>query len=130
MSNIDSQVITAAQTITTTTELDCGTVSTQTNPSGENVVICGTINVTAGAGTTAVVTRVRRGEGITGTVVGIAASHTLAAAAVGTVAFEAVDTAVPNDNQVYSITIQQTGATGNGTVNGGVVKVQRANGNQ
>lgn len=130
MSNLDSQAIAAAQTITTTTELDAGTASTQTNPVGENVVICGAINVTTGAATTAVTVRVRRGEGITGTVVGIAAVHTLAAAAVASIPFEAVDTAVPNDNQVYSVTIQQTAATGNGTVNGGVIKTQRANGNQ
>lgn len=129
MSNIDSQAIAAAQTVTTTTELDVGTASTLTNAAGEPVVICGTVNILAGTATTAVTVRVRRGEGITGTVVGIAALHTLAAAATASIPFEAVDTAVPGDNQVYSVTVQQTAATGNGTVNGGVVKTQRASGN-
>lgn len=131
MSNIDSQVITAAQTITTTTELDAGTVSLggRSVGSGEGLVISGEINVTQGTNGTATTVRVRKGEGITGTLVGVAQVTTHAAAASLSIPFSAVDTA-PADNASYSVTVQLTAATANGTVNGGVVSLAKASSNE
>ncbi len=131
MTNIDSQAITAAQAIVTTTELDCGTVSLGGNPvpQGEGVVISGAVNVTQGTNGTAVTVRVREGEGITGTVIGQALVTPVAAAAAQTIAFWALDTA-PGDNQTYSVTVQLTAATANGTVNGGGATLAKANMNE
>lgn len=121
---LDVQAIASAQTITTTTELEAGVVSAggRTTPQGEGLCVSGILNVTAGTGTTAVVVRVREGRGIAGTLVGTAKTHTLAAGASASIPFCEYDSAV-GENQIYSVTIQQTGATGNGTVNGGAAQL-------
>lgn len=83
-----------------------------------NYAIDGSLNITAGAGTTAVVVRCRRGNGITGTVVGVAETDTLAATNSGNIPFDFTDNAAPGNSFAgYSITVQQTGGTGAGTVN-------------
>lgn len=130
--HLDSVNIAAAQTITTTTELVVAVLSpgpARLQPVGEGLCISGYVNVTQGTNGTAVVTRVREGVGITGTVVGAANSSPLAAAVVGSVPFGGVDAAVL-DNQQYSITVQLTAATANGTVNGGVAFVDGATSNE
>lgn len=131
MSNLDTQVITAAQTIVTTTELDCGTVSLggRNVGSGEGLVISGEVNILQGTNGTAATVRVRKGEGIAGTLVGVAQVHTIAAAATGSIPFAAVDPA-PADNASYSVTVQLTAATANGAVNGGVVSLAKASSNE
>ena len=93
------------------------------DPSGllvQATVIDGFLNFTAGAGTTAVVVRVRRGS-LAGAQVGPNLTHTLAAAAIGSVAVAVNDTPLqatpPNEGQVYVVTIQQTGGTGAGSTN-------------
>ncbi len=131
MSNIDSQVIAAAQTIVTTTELDCGTVSLggRSVGAGEGLLISGEVNLTQGTNGTAVTVRVRKGEGIAGTLVGVAQVSPLAAAAAGSIPFAAIDPA-PADNASYSVTVQLTAATANGTVNGGVVGLAKASSNE
>jgi hypothetical protein len=119
--HLDSQNITAAQTITTTTELAVATLSpgpARLQPVGEGLTISGMVNVTQGTAGTAITVRVREGVGITGAVVGQALVYTLAAAAVASIPFTATDSVVL-DNQQYSVTVQATAATGNGTVNGG-----------
>lgn len=93
---------------------------------GEGPVgITGTLNVVPGTGTTAVVIRVRQGN-VTGPLVGVALTHTVAAGAVQSVSFGATDTGdflqQPGGGQ-YVVTAQQTGGTANGTTNAVDVEV-------
>lgn len=105
-------------------------------PQGEGLVIRGQMNVTTGAGTTAVTVRCRKGANTTtGALVGVANPDTLAAGNSESIAFEFVDSApivTPFNTptgadiagaNVYTITLQQTGGTANGTVNYGTVGV-------
>lgn len=97
--------------------------------SGEGLMVRGTMNITAGAGTTAIVVRVRKGNGLGGAVVGNAVTHTLAAAASANIPYEFLDqppavtpistptgAGAPPGN-IYTLSVQQTGGTGAGTVN-------------
>lgn len=92
------------------------------NPTGEGVGVWGGITITPGAGTTALVIRVRLGS-LTGTVV---SNQTVAATAAvnDTHSFYGLDTTLINPpfpaiapGTPYVVTVVQTGATGNGTVN-------------
>ncbi len=87
-----------------------------------HTLIDGFINFTAGAGTTAVIVRVRRAS-LTGALVGVAQTHTLAATAIGAIAFSADDPASANPplGAIYVVTIQQTGGSGAGSTNYAVV---------
>jgi len=95
------------------------------DPSGlvvQHTVIDGVLNFLAGAtGVTAVVVRVRRGS-LAGALVGVAQTHTLAAAGQASIAFAADDPASANPavGQVYVVTIQQTGGTAAGSMVYGV----------
>lgn len=83
--------------------------------SGSNLdqTICGTINFLAGTAATAVTVRVKTSGG---TLVGTAQLHTIAAGATANIPFTVVDqTGSPTAS--YQVTLQQTAATGNGTVN-------------
>lgn len=84
----------------------------------QNYTISGTMNVTAGAGTTAVVIRCRRNT-VTGTQVGTSQTVTLAAGTLADLSFDFVDFSANPANQIssYVITLQQTGGTGAGTIN-------------
>lgn len=98
-------------------------------PTGEGLLVQGVLNVTPGAGTTAVAIRCRKGSGTGGAQVGPTVNHTLAAAASGNIAYNFLDTAPvvdpittptgapPPPGNLYTVTIQQTGGTGAGTVN-------------
>lgn len=79
-------------------------------------MICTSINITPGAGTTAIVVRCRQGVGVGGPAVGPARTITLAAAATGDNALVFNDLA-PNFAQAYTITVAQTAGTAPGTVN-------------
>jgi hypothetical protein len=82
------------------------------------ILIEGTLNVTPGASTTAVVLKVRQGSGIAGTQVGPSITQTLAAAALGTVPFQVEDPApAANAGGVYTVSLTQTAGAGAGTVN-------------
>lgn len=87
---------------------------------GDTVAVTGTLDITTGAATTAVTIRCRRGNGIAGTVIGVAEVDTLGAAISAPISFDFVDTPGAVAGQVYSITVQQTAATGNGTINSSV----------
>lgn len=95
-----------------------------------NYEINGVLNVTPGATTTAVVIACRRGQNTTtGAIVGQKLTHTVAAGASASIAFEFLDAvtaasvaSAPLNG--YSITIQQTGGTAPGTVNDIVGKVR------
>lgn len=84
---------------------------------GDSVNVSGTVDITTGATTTAVVIRCRRGNGITGTVVGTSETDTLGAAVSAPISFDFLDNPGAVAGQVYSITVQQTGGSSNGTVN-------------
>lgn len=83
-----------------------------------NYAIEGSLNITAGSGTTSVTLRCRRGNGITGTQIGASISLPLAAGATNSFPFDFTDAAAPaNGFAGYSITVQQSAGTGAGTVN-------------
>jgi len=113
----ENQLSGTVNVVTTTETVALVTPPVSTTYSGDQIDIEGKINVTAGTSTTAVVLRVRRGNGITGTVVGVAETDTEAAGASGSFPLQVVDTPGDVAGQVYSLTVQQTAATGNGTVN-------------
>lgn len=105
-------------TLTTTTENIACSSPALAVPRGEaNVVVVCYMQTTTGAGTTGVIPRIRRGTAITGTLVSEENTITIAAAAGSTethamqVSEERAATAVE-----YSCTMDQVGATGNGTV--------------
>lgn len=105
---------------------DMATPSLASLPGSGTIIsnrIDGTMNITAGAGTTAVVIKCRRGNGITGTQIGTSQTVTLAAGASDNIPFRFQDGASPvppggnSSGNGYSITVTQTGGTGAGTVN-------------
>jgi len=117
--------VTAAVTVLTTTETVAVTsdILPLSPIGGEGYNVCGLVNITAGTATTAVVVRVRQNS-LTGTVVGNALTHTLAAAAVANIAFDVQDfSAAATPVAQYVVTVQQTAATGNGTVNQSIIKL-------
>ncbi len=73
---------------------------------------------TTGTGATTVTPRLRRGNSAAGALVGEANAETLKAAAGGTEPFvmEAIEGRSNEDTVEYCLTLQQAGATGNGTV--------------
>lgn len=97
-------------------------------PVGPNVIpidVSGTLYLTPGTGTTAVVIRCRQGS-LTGPLIGPAITHTLAAGASGAISYGFTDTSTfleQTGGGVYVITAQQTGGTGAGTTNGIDIKV-------
>ena len=116
----DSVRAAPAATITTTTELVVVTSNgINTGAPGARVMIRAYLNVTTGLGTTGLTVRVRRGTGITGTVVGTAEILTAAASTQYLLALTAVDSPGEVAQQQYVVTVQQAGATGNGTANDG-----------
>lgn len=78
-------------------------------------LITGSMNITAGTGTTAVVIRCRQ-NGVAGTQVGLSKTVTLAAGNTDEIPFNFLDPAATSIQQ-YAITVQQTGGTAAGTVN-------------
>lgn len=113
----ENQLSGTVNVVTTTETVALVTPGVSTTFASDTIEIEGKINLTAGTGTTAAVFRCRRGNGITGTVVGVAETDTLAAAASETHPFEFTDNPGDVAGQVYSLTVQQTAATANGTVN-------------
>lgn len=117
----------AAVTLVTTTEaaaitLPVSQVAIELTAQGR--VIRGLLNVTPGTGTTALVLRCRQGTGIAGALVGTADTVGVTAAVNAQVPFSFLDTAIaPPANNVYTVTVQQTGATANGTINDGAAEL-------
>lgn len=127
MSKKQTTFSTVGTTLVTTAETVVG-VATNLPTSGDDVAqngvrISGVLNVTAGTGTTAVVVKVRRTNAVTGTQVGTSLTVTLAAAAVANIPFDVVD-GPPGTLDDYCVTVTQTGATGNGTVNVASITVE------
>lgn len=83
------------------------------------VGISGTVNITPGTSTTAIIIRIRQGS-LTGALVGVSPSHTVAAAAPQSISYGAADTSSfieQSGGGVYVVTAQQTGGTVAGTTN-------------
>ena len=109
--------VTADTTLVTTAETVVATLSGVSTPRAVNVQLRGWAQLTTGTNTTAVTPRIRRGSTITGTLIGEANPVTIGAAAGSTEDFE-VD--VRDDGAdiaaaTYVLTLQQTGASANGS---------------
>lgn len=106
----------AATTLTTTTETVLVTSpGISTDGPSQQISIQATAALVTGASTTSVRLRIRRGTGITGTVVGDSGNITAAAAAAVDLSVDAVDNPGDVADQVYVLTAQQVAATGNAT---------------
>ena len=123
--------------VVTTTELSAAVVTT-----GETVMISsGPVKVptqtclvhvrawaqlTTGAGTTAVIPRIRQGTTITGAIVGSANPEEVKVTAGGTEPFvmSAIEGQSGQDTVEYSFTLQQVGATANGTRQQAAIEVE------
>ena len=110
---------TANVTLTTTTEnvaVSSGPIVTPFET--HRIVILAWGQLTTGAGTTTVTPRIRRGTAITGTLVGEANAEQVKAAAGSTETFVIMvsEDRANLESVEYSLTLQQAGATGDGTV--------------
>lgn len=107
-----------AQTIMTTTELAIATVAIgSTGGASVAVQLEAFCYITTGLGTTACTIRIRRGTDITGTVVGVSQAQTEGASVVTFLSENVVDTPGDTGPSSYTVTVQQAGATANGTIN-------------
>lgn len=103
------------------------------NGAGQGVRISGSVAGATGTGVTSVQVRVRAGAGTGGAIVANAVfQEAQAASSFYSMAFDILDTSVgvpatPAGNPVYTVTVQQVGATGNGTVTVALVGVETAN---
>src|ERR1700758_1096914 len=101
----------------TTAETVVGTITipAENQPGADGVLISGVVTGTTGAGTTAIVVRVRQGVGTAGAIVPNSSTVQVGASLNTSAYFACLDTQTqyPAGN-TYSITVQQTGATGNG----------------
>lgn len=103
--------------VVTTTETVVATLPGVNTPRRTSVRLRGWCQLTTGATTTTVTPRIRRGADATGVLIGEANPVTLAAAAGGTedIEVEGVDSGVDLAGATYVLTVQQAGATTNGT---------------
>ena len=114
-------------TVTTTTETIVGTTPQARLPVRNcRAIVRGFAHLTTGAATTTVTPRIRRGTLVTSPLVGEANAEQVKAAAGSTEQFFIeVTQDLDNVDQVeYVFTLQQAGATGNGTILQGSVSVE------
>lgn len=128
MANQHSVAVSAVN-IPTTTE----TVVATLGPFNENQVapaqgisFDGNINITSGTGTTALVMRVRSGTTTAGTLIGVAQTQSTTAGQTVNVPIAELDPTLIQANAQYVVTIQQTAASANGTVNRCIFSCQDA----
>jgi hypothetical protein len=109
----DTTLVTTAETVIATL------AGVSTNQPGQTVALRGKANITLGTNTTAIVTRVRR-DSLTGTVVGEVQTEQISSAAGSTEDHEIYhEESAPGEfsGRTYVLTVSQTGASANGTVN-------------
>lgn len=99
---------------TETVVLTSKPVSTQGRNS--NVTLIGVLNLTVGTNGVAAVVRVRKGS-VTGAIVGLATTDTGIATDKYTIPILATDSPLDEAGAVYVVTIQETSASADGTVN-------------
>jgi hypothetical protein len=124
----NATTVTAGVTLVTTAETAVATtVARAVNaPGSQGQIVSGMVNITEGTAGTGGTIRVRAGNGTGGALIGVAQPYTLAAAASDSFPFAVIDPTVSGTVQ-YTVTVQQTAATGNGTVNTTTVSEQTAN---
>lgn len=107
-----------AGTIATTTETVVAvlTIPSDSTPD-QQVELSGNVDLVAGTGATALQLKIRRGGTVTGTIVGSNEAATVVAGNTVQAGVEAIDTPGLEAGLQYALTVQQTGATGNATVN-------------
>jgi hypothetical protein len=114
-------------TLVTTAETVVGTITgIATNQPGQTVGVRGKMNITLGTNTTAIVMRVRR-DNLTGTQVGETQTEQISSAAGSTEDHEIYRedlNAGEFSGRTYVVTVSQTAASANGTVNNGSVEVE------
>lgn len=109
--------VAAAVAITTTTEKVAATTTPiSTDGTNQTVNIDASGEVTTGTGTTSIQIRVRRGTGITGTQVGTTQNITTTAGSLYPFSVQQGDTPGEVAAQQYVVTVQQVGASANGTI--------------
>ncbi len=105
-----------ATNIPTTTETVLATLPPiSTDGAAQQVSLQATAVFATGTGVTGVTLRIRRGTGITGTVVAMSGSVVAAASTGIDLGVDGVDNPGEVADQQYVLTVQQAGATGNGT---------------
>jgi len=111
--------VTANVTVTTTTEEVAVSSPVVRMPrASHTIVVSGWCQLTTGAATTTVTPRIRRGTTTSGTAVGDAVAENVKAAAGSNEPFFLMvsESRADVDSVQYSFTIEQTSATGNGTI--------------
>lgn len=117
MPRITSAKVTADTSVVTTNETAVAQVDNViTGGPGRTVELHGSMQITTGAATTAVTPRIRRGAGVGGALVGEGNPIGAGAAATVAISLDTEDLPGDVDHQSYTLTVQQTAATGNGTV--------------
>lgn len=111
-----NSTITDVPVVTTNETVALVSVGVSQSVDGESVTIEGSVRLLTGTGTTAVTLRVREGNGITGTVVGETIPLTVGAAINQPIPFGFTYNPASIANMLYSVTVQQTAASANGTV--------------
>lgn len=103
--------------VVTTAETIVAQVQVSTDRPGVGVTLEGEVDITTGASTTAVTVQIRRGATTAGPVVGTADVPAEGAAVRVVIPVQEQDQPGEVASQVYSLTVTQAAATGNGTVN-------------
>ena len=93
----------------------CTLSGVDTTPESDPVQLQGEVDVTTGTGTTALVLRVRRGTTTADALVGAASTSTASAGVSESPTIQVEDVPGQVAGQSYVLTVQQTGATANGT---------------
>ncbi len=115
---------TTALAVVTTTEIVCATSGAIAPPRpGTRAILRGLVELDTGADTTAVTIRIRRGTTITGTLVSEAIAEETTAALAETWVVSALDEPGDVGTVTYVVTIQQTAASANGTVDNATIEV-------
>lgn len=106
-----------SQTVTTTTETVILTFPAISTPNaGSQVTIQADMDITWGTGTTTGRFRIRRGTGITGTIVADTGALSYTAGSTYDSSITGEDTPGEVAGQAYVVTVQAAGASGNSTV--------------
>ena len=123
-----SPALTSGQTITTTTETQVAYSSRAAVPYQTiRSHVRGWVSIALGTGTNLLTLRIRRGNGVTGTIVQ-STQLTVAASANETMTIEFNEQLLNAEYADYSLTVQQGSATGNATVNQAILEVEMING--
>lgn len=96
------------------------------SPTGQGLMVSGVVTGATGASVTSCQVRVYRGATTGGTLLGVVLQEAQGASSFYSMAFAVLDSA-PVASAVYTVSVQQVGATGNGTVTGCTIAVEPAN---